>query len=208
MKNLKLTALSMALIGSLALVGCEEDIEADISDADVAAPAVTEEAPLGEAGTVGDAGIDAVVIPVPVQGTPAETIAPTEPATTETEPVIGEPTSYTIEPGDTLSEIALQTYGDASAWPVIAAANKDHLEMASMIHVGHELRLPAEPVMPRTSADAGGEYVVRSGDTLADIATDIYGDAAYWSTISMANDMKIENPHMIRPGTILDLPAV
>ena len=55
------------------------------------------------------------------------------------------PTSekYTVQPGDSLSKIAKQFYGDASAYMRIFEANSDQLDDPNKIQVGQELTIPA-----------------------------------------------------------------
>jgi nucleoid-associated protein YgaU len=50
--------------------------------------------------------------------------------------------SYVVQPGDTLSEIAKEVYGDASRWKEIFEANKDQIKEPSLIQAGWELRIP------------------------------------------------------------------
>ncbi len=49
--------------------------------------------------------------------------------------------SYTVKPGDTLSKISKQFYGDANKFMVIAKANK--IEDPDKIKAGQELLIPA-----------------------------------------------------------------
>lgn len=50
----------------------------------------------------------------------------------------------------------------------------------------------------------GGEYTIRSGDTLWDISVRAYGDGYRWSELAKANN--IQNPDLIYPETELRLP--
>lgn len=50
--------------------------------------------------------------------------------------------SYTVQPGDTLSEIAQRHLGRASAWHAIFEANRDQLDDPDLIRPGQVLRLP------------------------------------------------------------------
>lgn len=50
---------------------------------------------------------------------------------------------YTVEKGDTLSEIAKKRYKDASKWQQIFEANKPMLKDADKIYPGQVLRIPA-----------------------------------------------------------------
>jgi LysM repeat protein len=51
--------------------------------------------------------------------------------------------AYVVKPGDTLSKIALQFYGDPTRWPVIYAANRDTVKYANILNVGLELKIPS-----------------------------------------------------------------
>ncbi len=51
--------------------------------------------------------------------------------------------SYTVESGDTLSQIAKQCYGKASKWQAIFAANRDQLDDPDLIQPGQILKIPA-----------------------------------------------------------------
>ena len=53
-----------------------------------------------------------------------------------------EPRTHKVQPGDTLSKIAKQFYGDANKYTKIFEANKDHLTDPNMIKVGQVLRIP------------------------------------------------------------------
>ena len=53
-----------------------------------------------------------------------------------------EPRTHQVQPGDTLSKIAKQFYGDANKYVKIFEANKDHLSDPNMIRVGQVLRIP------------------------------------------------------------------
>ncbi|QOW19513.1 LysM peptidoglycan-binding domain-containing protein [Lysobacter ciconiae] len=50
---------------------------------------------------------------------------------------------YTVKPGDTLSHIAKNFYGKASAWNTIYDANRDQLDNPDRIQPGQVLRVPA-----------------------------------------------------------------
>jgi nucleoid-associated protein YgaU len=49
---------------------------------------------------------------------------------------------YTVQPGDTLSAIAHQSYGDASLYPRIFEANTNQLTSPNLIFPGQVLRIP------------------------------------------------------------------
>ena len=51
--------------------------------------------------------------------------------------------TYSVQPGDTLSKIAKQFYGDAGKYMKIFDANKDKLKDPDKIQAGQELNIPA-----------------------------------------------------------------
>jgi nucleoid-associated protein YgaU len=57
-------------------------------------------------------------------------------------PPVPEIKTYTVQPGDTLSKISKQFYGDANAYMKIFEANKDKLTDPNKIRVGQELKIP------------------------------------------------------------------
>lgn len=56
-----------------------------------------------------------------------------------------EPEMYTVQPGDSLSRIARQFYGQSSLWTIIFEANRDTLDDPSRIRVGQILKIPPKP---------------------------------------------------------------
>ena len=58
---------------------------------------------------------------------------------------VAAPTSkkYTVKPGDSLSKIAKEFYGNANDYPKIFEANKDRLSDPNKIKAGQELVIPA-----------------------------------------------------------------
>jgi len=50
--------------------------------------------------------------------------------------------TYTVKPGDSLSKIAQQYYGDMKKWKDIFEANKDRIENPDLIQPGWTLRIP------------------------------------------------------------------
>ena len=55
-----------------------------------------------------------------------------------------ESTFYEVQPGDTLSKIAQQYYGEASKYPQIFEANRPMLKDPDKIYPGQVLRIPPE----------------------------------------------------------------
>jgi Transglycosylase-like domain/LysM domain len=66
----------------------------------------------------------------------------------------GDP-SYTVRPGDTLSQIAAHEYGHASDWPALWWANRHRVAQPDMVTVGERLRVPDSPkVTPKVARAA------------------------------------------------------
>lgn len=66
---------------------------------------------------------------------------------------------------------------------------------------------PAQDETGTTRTNAEGdttEYVVQSGDSLAAIAQEVYGDPTLWREIAQANDL--EEPYSLTVGDTLDIP--
>ena len=51
-------------------------------------------------------------------------------------------TTYTVQRGDTLSQIAKQFYGRAGEWNAIFQANRDQLDDPDLIQPGQVLKIP------------------------------------------------------------------
>jgi nucleoid-associated protein YgaU len=49
---------------------------------------------------------------------------------------------YTVKSGDSLSKIAKELYGDASAWHKIHQANTDQIKDPDLIHPGQKFKIP------------------------------------------------------------------
>lgn len=127
---------------------------------------------------------------------------------------------YTVETGDSMSSIALATYGSARKWVDIAQANP--LVDPNRLKVGQEIKLPdLDGVGPdpeagqRADADdkdddlprAGATYKIKSGDSLSTIAKQFYGSASKWELIYQANRRAIgDNPGRLKLGMELLIP--
>jgi LysM repeat protein len=130
---------------------------------------------------------------------------------------------HVVQPGDSLSKIAREVYGDGSRWREIFEANRDKVSDPSRIYPGQELCIPygLDDTAPATGAPTEplpaeipaervpareGVYVVQSGDSLSKIAKEVYGDGRRWPEIFEANKDKISDPGMIYPGQELRIP--
>ncbi|HET7077738.1 MAG TPA: LysM peptidoglycan-binding domain-containing protein [Chloroflexia bacterium] len=116
-------------------------------------------------------------------------------------------TTYTVQRGDTLSNIAARAYGNAGAWSCILNANR-WISNAQYVQAGWKLVLPAANACAGLPAGgtAGTSYTVQRGDSLSSIAFRVYGNAGAWSCIWAANKW-IANPSYLQAGWKIALPA-
>jgi nucleoid-associated protein YgaU len=77
------------------------------------------------------------------------------------------PGSYTVRPGDTLSEIAVRAYGSAADWPVVWWANRRQVANPDVIAVGQRLHLPASGHVPRWMARSASAAISAPADAPA-----------------------------------------
>ena len=59
-----------------------------------------------------------------------------------------DPASYTIRPGDTLSQLAARAYGSGADWPAIWWANRRQVPDPDLITTGQRLALPSSHQVP------------------------------------------------------------
>lgn len=87
--------------------------------------------------------------PKPVIEPPQPASKPNAPTPAPAQPDNPKPSqpekTYTVEAGDTLSEIASKLYGKSALWRHLANANKDRLPDASKLRAGLILRVPPPP---------------------------------------------------------------
>ena len=98
---------------------------------------------------------------------------------------------YTVQRGNTLSEIA-QMYG--TTVQEIATMNK--ITNVNLIFPGEKLRIGNATMIPERTEDYNQQiYIVRSGDTLSEIARD------FGTTVNeLVRKNGINNPNLIFPG--------
>lgn len=143
--------------------------------------------------------------PVPTTGkdvsiTPVADAAPPEPRT------------YTVQPGDTFSTIAVKIYGSEQHWIDIAATNP--FIDPRRLRVGQEIRLPAPQDVLGDNAQAPlhapGQtvtHIIRSGETLSGIAHRYYNAHERWREIFLVNRDTIgHDPDRLRAGDVLRIP--
>lgn len=123
------------------------------------------------------------------------------------------PEEYTIQEGNTYTDIAKKFYGDGNLAHVIAAANPGMREYA--LRVGKKIVIPPKPEKkapeappepsPMVAADPK-VYVVQPGDTLTGISKKLYNTIRHSERIFEANRDKLDSAHDLRVGMKLALP--
>ena len=80
-----------------------------------------------------------------------------------------QPSSYTVQPGDSLSAIAGRVYNNTSAWPVLYWANQSKIQSADVIQPGQVLSVPVEPSRIPSPPSALGATSAPASQTSAQV---------------------------------------
>lgn len=111
----------------------------------------------------------------------------------------GAMSSYTVKRGDTLMKIAFNVYGNVNRWRDIFQANKDKLHKAGKIEPGMVLVYDA-PSTPFVRNALPYSYLIKKGDTLGTISSDVYGKKSKWKKLYNYNRDLIQDPNKIYAG--------
>jgi len=124
-----------------------------------------------------------------------------------------EQSTYTVQPGDSLSAIARDQLGDADRWPELVDLNPVVADDPDLIYTGTVLLLP-EAVAPPAPVTGPHAYSVRLGDTLLSIAARELGDAERYPEIFeaskntvQADGRQVTDPDVIDVGQVLTIPG-
>lgn len=147
--------------------------------------------------------------------------APTNPRTGSTSGANDAFTWHTVKPGETLSKIALDYYGDRNAWRRIVEANPDRIRNADNVPQGVEIRIPRpagqpnaapnattprQPTPPASTPPPARTHTVARGESLSTIAARYLGSAGKWRDLYDYNKSVISDPDNVREGTTLRIP--
>lgn len=119
---------------------------------------------------------------------------------------------YKVQPNDTLFKIARKFYGQGSMWKNIKDANDDI--QSTSLKIGYDLVLPGVPVLTNIN-DAKlydkdnytkAVYKVKWGDSLYNIASELYHDGRKWPIIYEENKDEIEDMNELTVGQALIIP--
>ncbi len=110
---------------------------------------------------------------------------------------------HVVQPGETLSAIALQYYEVEAEYMRIYEANKHIIgDSPNFLRVGQVLKIPSFYLAKLVTT-----HTVQPGDTLIGIAQKYYGDPGFYLRIHAANEDVIgPDPGAIQVGQVLKLP--
>jgi nucleoid-associated protein YgaU len=129
-----------------------------------------------------------------------DTMGQNEP--TSSAPVIqdvGGLAQYTVQKNDTLMLIAFKLYGDYDRWREIARENSQALQNGNQIKEGTVLNY-TRPMQEFVWSPEGNPYLIKKGDTLGHISSDVYGTSRKWQSIWDNNKPLIKDPNKIFVG--------
>lgn len=132
--------------------------------------------------------------PAPAQQLP--TAAPRTPTTAPSQRSLRTAGTYTVQPGDTLSSIAVK-FGTSMA----AIQLLNGLDDAQVIRAGQVLKLPADKLHPDENP-WWFIYVIQPGETLSEVATKFRVPLADLLRVN-----EVANPGLVRVGQRLIIPA-
>lgn len=154
-----------------------------------------EEAPMNEA-PMNDAPVN--------EAAPVDTMEAPVAQSGEGLPEMGSKMSYVVQRGETLSTIAQNIYGNRDMWREMATLTG--LENPNRIYPGdvvyYQLNDSTTSFAASYENATREEVTVQSGDTLASIARNIYGDEGQWKSVWRQND-QIDNPDKLEVGQVI-----
>lgn len=107
--------------------------------------------------------------------------------------------TYTVKSGDTLMKIAFSIYGDIDRWKDLQDWNSAKLKKANALAKGMKLQYET-PMTPFTAEEHAHSYLIKKGDTLANIADEVYGKKMKYKKLQNYNKNLIRNPNRIFAG--------
>lgn len=106
---------------------------------------------------------------------------------------------YTVQKNETLMLIAFKLFGNYERWKELANTNRQILGGSTNIKEGMVLKYVA-PAEEFVWNPQGLPYLIRTGDTLGGISTNVYATAKKWKLIWDNNRPLIRDPNKIFAG--------
>jgi nucleoid-associated protein YgaU len=125
---------------------------------------------------------------------------PTPPATAEADAPSTQPTE---KPGESATAPAGTTTAPASESAPTASAEAETAKPAADAEIAAAPE--GTPLAPKLES-ASGAVIIRRGDSLWRISRRVYGKGVRYSTIYLANQEQISDPHRIWPGQVFKVP--
>lgn len=150
----------------------------------------------------------------PVASAPGKTVGPKSVPLTAATPSTAAVEKHRVQPGDTLSSLAVQYYGSERHTRLLIDANKQ-LGDPDRLKIGEVVNLPPAPVATQAPGSAlkpashgARSYTVRSGDSFYVIAQSQLGDASRWNELYELNRAVVgSDPASLKVGQVLMLPS-
>lgn len=110
--------------------------------------------------------------------------------------------TYQVQKNETLMMVAFKLYGDYGKWKELASYNHDILNGSTLLKNGMNLKYiaPAEEFVWNPE---GLPYLIKSGDNLGKISTNVYETSKKWKMIWENNRPLIRDPNKIFAGFTL-----
>jgi nucleoid-associated protein YgaU len=118
-----------------------------------------------------------------------------------------------VQSGDSLWAIAgnPRIFNDPYLWPSLYSVNRDRFidpNNPDLIEIGQVFQIPRPEVTSKARY-----YLTRQGDSFTSIAAHpaVYNDQYQWERLYTANRARLPNPgnpHLIYPGTVLEIPSL
>ena len=158
-------------------------------------------------------GVRLVIPPLATQGqADSSNTQANRPATLDDGAITASKRTVRVAAGDTLSDLARRHLGSARHWQRLLEANRDQIDAPELIRPGMVLRLPqssdAAPrgSVERTTRSRGGQYTVKPGDSLWQIARAQLGDGNRYHEIYDRNRDRLADENDLTVGQTLNLP--
>ena len=125
-----------------------------------------------------------------------------EPVTIDNSLSGGSEKTYTVQKNETLMMVAFKLYGDYGKWKELANYNRSSLKGSTGLSKGMTLKYMA-PAEEFVWNPQGLPYLIRTGDTLGGISTNVYQTPKKWKMIWNNNRPLIKDPNRIFAGFTL-----